>query len=75
MTFAPNNLAGVKVESDKIWKSIKKNMLINPKKINNATIDKLAEAIIDCGKDLFMFHFGGHADQKGVVFDAFLMGM
>jgi len=71
MTFASNNLPGVKAESDKIWKLVKSNASVASKKVNNATIDKLAEAIIDCGKDLFMFHFGGHADQKGIVLDGF----
>lgn len=71
MTFAANDLQGVKAEADKIWKSVKKNTTIKSKKLNNATIDKLAETIIDCGKDLFMFHFGGHADQKGIVLDGF----
>jgi Effector-associated domain 11 len=71
MTFAANNLAGVKTESDKIWKSVKNNTLVKATKISNATIDKLAESIFDCGKDLVMFHFGGHADQKGIVLDGF----
>lgn len=71
MTFAQNDLSGVKVEADNIWKSVKKSTAINTKKVNNASIDKLAEAIIDVGQNLFMFHFGGHADQKGIVLDGF----
>ncbi len=69
LTFAANNLQGVKTEADKIWKSVKKNTAITAKKVNNATLDSLAESIIDCGKDLFMFHFGGHADPQSLVLD------
>lgn len=71
MTFAQNDLVGVKAETDKIWKSVKKNKAVNAKKVANVSIDKLAEAVIDAGKDLFMFHFGGHADQKHLVLDGF----
>ena len=71
MTFAANNLKGVKKETDKIWKSVQKNTQIKPVKVNNVTIDLLAESILKCGKDLFMFHFGGHADQNGIVLDGF----
>lgn len=69
LTFAANNLQGVKTEADKIWKSVKKNTAITAKKVNNATLDSLAESIIDCSKDLFMFHFGGHADPQSLVLD------
>jgi hypothetical protein len=71
MTFAQNDLSGVKVEADNTWKSVKKNTTIQAKKVNNATIDTLADAIIDAGQNLFMFHFGGHADQNGLVLDGF----
>lgn len=69
MTFAANDLKGVKTETDKIWKSVKNNTYIKAQKVNNVTIDKLADNVIDCGRDLFMFHFGGHADQKRLVLD------
>ncbi len=71
MTFAPNDLYGVKDEIQKIWNAVSTNPDINPKKIENADIEQMADAVIDAGKDLFMFHFGGHADQKGIVLDGF----
>lgn len=71
MTFAANDLKGVKTETDKIWKSVKKNTGIKAQKVSNATIDKLADNIIDCGKDLFMFHFGGHADSQKTFFSGY----
>jgi hypothetical protein len=71
MTFAQNDLVGMTVETKNTWKLVKKNTSINPKKLVHATIETLAEAIIDGGKDIFMFHFGGHADQQGIVLDGF----
>ena len=41
MTFAANNLQGVKAEADKIWKSVKKNTTIKSKKLNDA-LNKIA---------------------------------
>jgi CHAT domain len=70
--FAPTNLAGVKKEAQKIWNSVKKHAQIEAEKVNNTTIEKLATAIIDAGSDLFMFHFGGHADPKNIVLEGFL---
>jgi CHAT domain len=71
-TFAPTNLAGVKKEAQKIWNSVKKHPQIETQKVNHATIEKLATAIIDAGNDLFMFHFGGHADPKNIVLEGLL---
>ena len=71
MTFAQNDLSGVKVEANNTWKSVKKQTAVQAKKVNNATIGTLAEAIMDAGQNLFMFHFGGHADQHGIVLDGF----
>ncbi len=71
MTFAPNDLSGVQAEIQKTWDSVQKNTQIQAKKIENATITQLADAVIDAGKNLFMFHFGGHANQNRIVLDGF----
>ena len=71
MTFAANDLPNVQQEIEKTWNSVQQNKLIQAEKVENATIEQLADAVIDAGKDLFMFHFGGHADENGIVLDGF----
>lgn len=71
MTFAKNDLAGVKTEAENIYNSVQSNDLIKNVKIEDADIDTLAETIIDNVDDLFMFHYGGHADQHNIVLDGF----
>lgn len=68
MTFASNDLDGVKKEADIIWNSVSSSDLVTATKIENAGIEELAEAIIDAN-DLFMFHFGGHTDQGNIVLE------
>lgn len=72
MTFAVNNLDSVKNESDKIWNSVSSSELVTATKIEDANIEDLALAIIDAN-DLFMFHFGGHADQGNIVLEGMQM--
>ncbi|MBK9962728.1 MAG: hypothetical protein IPP06_15820 [Saprospiraceae bacterium] len=71
MTFAKNDLAGVKTEAENIYNSVHANDLVKVVKIEDADIDTLAEAIIDNNEDLLMFHYGGHADQHSIVLDGF----
>jgi hypothetical protein len=71
MSFAANDLAGVEKESQQIWKSVNEQKDVLPKKVEDASIEDIADEVIDAGKDLFMFHFGGHADETGIVLDGF----
>ncbi|MDX1905822.1 MAG: CHAT domain-containing protein [Bacteroidia bacterium] len=70
-TFAANDLSGVQDEAHKIWTSASQSSLVSATKIEHASIERLADAIID-SQALFMFHFGGHADQHRVVLDGLL---
>lgn len=71
MTFAKNDLAGVKIEAENIYNFVQANELVKAVKVEDADIDTLAENIIDNVEDLFMFHYGGHADQHNIVLDGF----
>jgi hypothetical protein len=71
MTFAKNDLVGVKTEAENIYNSVHSNNLVKNVKIENADIDTLAESIIDNVEDLFMFHYGGHANQHNIVLEGF----
>jgi len=71
MTFAANDLIGVQEETQKTWDLISQHPDLQATKVENANIEQLADAIIAAGKDLFFFHFGGHADAKGIVLDGF----
>lgn len=71
MTFAKNDLAGVKNEAENIYNSVQSNDLVKNVKIEDADIDTLVETIIDNNGNLFMFHYGGHADQNNIVLDGF----
>jgi len=71
MTFAKNDLAGVKTEAENIYNSVQSNDLVKNVKIEDADIDTLAETIIDNVDNLFMFHYGGHANQHNIVLDGF----
>ena len=72
MAFAANNLDNIQKEADKIWNSVSSSDLVTATKIENAGIEDLAGAIIDAN-DLFMFHFGGHADQGSIVLEGMQM--
>jgi len=71
MSFAANDLSGVSTETQKIWESVSQQTSLVPQKLENTSIEDLADAVIDAGKDLFMFHFGGHADEGNIVLDGF----
>ncbi len=71
MSFAANDLEHINEETEKIWESVNQQDILRPKKIENADIEDLADAVIDAGRDLFMFHFGGHADEGSIVLDGF----
>jgi CHAT domain-containing protein len=71
MAFAKNDLPGVKTEAENIYKFVQSNSLVKALKIEDTNIDTLANSIIDNIEDLFMFHYGGHADQNNVVLDGF----
>ena len=71
MTFAANDLLGVQEEIQKTWDIVSQHPDLQANKVENATIEQLADAIIEAGNDLFFFHFGGHADAKGIVLDGF----
>ncbi len=71
MSFAANDLAGISVETEKIWTSVNNQKEVVPQKLENTDIVDLADAVIDAGKDLFMFHFGGHAEEGKIVLDGF----
>ena len=71
MAFAQNDLAGVKVEANKIWNTVRSQSLIEGKKVNKATTQQLASEILAAGPSLFMFHFGGHADANRIILDGF----
>ncbi|MEY4937675.1 MAG: hypothetical protein RIS64_4034, partial [Bacteroidota bacterium] len=68
--FASNDLIGVHSEAAKIWNTVSQNNLVNAIKIENTDVNALGDAIDDC-KDLLMFHFGGHANQRNIVLDDF----
>jgi tetratricopeptide (TPR) repeat protein len=70
LSFAANDLEGVKAEADNIWEAVQ-NPTIKTRRIDDATIETMTESIIDAGQDLFMFHFGGHADPNGIVLNGF----
>lgn len=70
MTFAANDLKGVNSEASKIWETISKQPDIFAQKLENADVEKLAETVVG-SENMFMFHFGGHADTKGIVLDGF----
>lgn len=70
MTFAANDLKGVNTEAAKIWETISKQPEIFAQKLENADVEKLAETVIG-SENMFMFHYGGHADTKGIVLDGF----
>ncbi|MEY4903293.1 MAG: hypothetical protein RLZZ292_1108 [Bacteroidota bacterium] len=70
LSFAANDLEGVKAEADNIWEAAQ-NPTIKTRRIDDATIETMTESIIDAGQDLFMFHFGGHADPNGIVLNGF----
>ncbi|MCG8330775.1 MAG: leucine-rich repeat domain-containing protein [Chitinophagales bacterium] len=71
LSFAANDLAGVQSETQKVWDSVSSHLEINALKLENASIPDLADAVIDNDEQLFMFHFGGHADQQGIVLNGF----
>jgi CHAT domain len=71
MAFAKNNLTGVETEAASIYNFVQSNDLVKNVKIENADIDTLAESIIDNVENLFMFHYGGHANQHNIVLDGF----
>lgn len=68
MAFAANDLDNIQKETDKIWNSVSGSDLVTAAKIENAAIEDLASAIIDAN-NLFMFHFGGHAEQGSIVLE------
>ncbi|MEN9609791.1 MAG: hypothetical protein RLZZ628_605 [Bacteroidota bacterium] len=68
--FASNDLIGVHSEAAKIWNTVSQNNLVHAIKIENTDVNALGDAIDDC-KDLLMFHFGGHANQRNIVLDDF----
>lgn len=67
LSFAANDLEAVKTEAANAYASVKTNEAVQPVLLEDADIDSLAEAAIDHGDDIFMFHYGGHANQNKVV--------
>lgn len=70
MVFAANDLPGVRVEMDKVWATVSACPLVSSQKVEDATIELLAESMMD-SKDLLMFHFGGHASPNKIVLEDF----
>lgn len=68
MVFAANDLAEVKNEAAKIWKSVSANESITAVKTEDTDIEQLVDAVID-SEDLFMFHFGGHSSEGGILLE------
>lgn len=62
-SFAANDLAEVVQETHYIRQALEGNAMIEPKIIEVATSETLADAIIESGSDLLLFHYGGHANQ------------
>jgi len=69
MTFASNGLASIPVEADEVFNVVKKSEVITAHKIENVDIEKLADTIADYSEQLFMFHFGGHSNQRNIVLE------
>ena len=68
-TFAANDLVNVHVEAEKIWQTVENNPAVKAIKIEDADIATLTSNILKHHKDLYFFHFGGHAEQKKVILE------
>lgn len=71
-TFAANDLPNVYKEAEKVWKYVDANEKVEAIKLENATSLDLASTVLDHHKELYFFHFGGHAEQGKVIMDGFI---
>lgn len=71
MTFASNDLVGVPAEAASSFDVIKKNDSVSAHKLEDVDIEALTEFIVEYSDRLFMFHFGGHSNQRNIVLEGF----
>lgn len=71
ITTAKNDLAGVATESRKIFEIVKDVANITVTELQDTTIETLADTLLEISDQLFMIHYGGHADQNNIVLDGF----
>ncbi|RDB04940.1 CHAT domain-containing protein [Runella aurantiaca] len=69
MAFASNGLAEIQTEANNVYKAISKSVLVTAQKIEDTTVENLADAMLDYGEELLLFHFGGHSEQSHVVLE------
>ena len=70
--FAENDLARVGEEKELVKEVIDNHDDLNCLIVEKADVRAMGKAAREAGKQLFMFHFGGHANDKGIILDGFL---
>lgn len=71
-TFAANDLPNVRDEAEKVWQSIQNDEKVEAVKLEDTTTVALASTILKHHKNLYFFHFGGHAEQGKIILDGFM---
>ena len=67
--FAANDLPHVRVEAEKLEESLANHSLIKFVKIEDVDVVTLVNTVLDHHRNLYFFHFSGHADQKKMIMD------
>lgn len=71
-TFAANDLPNVHDEAEKVWQYIQNDEKVEAVKLENTTTVALASTVLKHHKNLYFFHFGGHAEQGKIILDGFI---
>jgi CHAT domain/NB-ARC domain/Tetratricopeptide repeat len=69
LTFAPNHLKNVLKESQYLTKIFAESTQIQSQIVPSLNETNLLNAVTQCGNQLRLLHFGGHANTEGLAFE------
>ncbi len=72
LTFAANNLKNIQSEVDYLTQIFNQSTQIQAQIVSSLNATKLLNAVTECGNQLRLLHFGGHANQNALALDDFV---